>query len=100
MHLWLDDLRPAPDGWVWAKSALEAIRILDAETVECISLDHDLGDTAVPEMTGYNVALHLAQRAFDGKPIPGAVFIHTANPVGRERIEGVIRRYLPQSLRP
>jgi hypothetical protein len=99
MRLWLDDLRPAPEGWTWVKSAAEAIRLLDAETVDEISLDHDLGDTGRPEMTGYDVALHLAQRAVEGKPVPRIVGIHTANPVGRERTDGVIRRYLPGSLR-
>jgi hypothetical protein len=51
-------------------------------------------------MTGYEVALHLAQRAFEGKPVPDLVRVHSANPVGRERIEGVIRRYLPDSWKP
>jgi hypothetical protein len=99
MKLWLDDLRPAPGGWTWVKTAAEAIRLLDEETVEEISLDHDLGDAGSPEMTGYDVALHLAERAFAGKTVPAQVSIHTANPVGRDRIEGVIRRYLPGSLR-
>jgi hypothetical protein len=100
MKLWLDDLRPAPEGWTWAKTALEAIRLIDAGGVDAISLDHDLGDTGIPEMTGYDVALHLAQRAFEGKPVPDLVRVHSANPVGRERIKGVIRRYLPDSWKP
>jgi hypothetical protein len=50
-------------------------------------------------MTGYDVALHLAQLAYHGKRVPDVVRVHSANPVGRGRIEGVIRRYLPQSCR-
>ncbi len=29
-RLWVDDLRPAPDGWTWAKSSSEAIALLEA----------------------------------------------------------------------
>lgn len=32
MKLWVDDVRPAPEGYVWCKSVSEAIsRILDSE---------------------------------------------------------------------
>jgi hypothetical protein len=41
--LWLDDTRPAPEGWVHAKTVPEAIEVLRAGPVECASLDHDLG---------------------------------------------------------
>lgn len=97
MKIWLDDLRPAPEGWTWIKTVAEAIHLLETETVEEISLDHDLGDRGEPEQTGYDVTLHMAARAFEGKSVPGLVRIHSANSVGCERMEGVIRRYLPAS---
>lgn len=50
--LWVDDLRPAPPGWTWAKSSAEAISLLAA------------GE-------------------------------YTANPVGREWLTGMARRYGP-----
>lgn len=43
MFLWLDDIRPAPDGWRWAKSVDEAIGLLCSKNVTDASLDHDLG---------------------------------------------------------
>ena len=48
MKIWLDDLRPAPEGYTWCHSVNEAKRtILSAnEPVELIDCDHDLGDYA------------------------------------------------------
>ena len=43
MKVYLDDLRPVPDGWVLAKTASEAIGLLTTRTVTDLSLDHDLG---------------------------------------------------------
>lgn len=44
MQLWLDDVRPAPDGWTVALSVNAAIEILSSSPVNEASLDHDLGD--------------------------------------------------------
>lgn len=93
--LWVDDLRPAPEGWHHAKSFDEAIKVILGEDVDEISLDHDLGDTQVPERTGYTIVVLLAERVASGLPIPRRIHVHSANPVGRERIIGVIRRYMP-----
>lgn len=48
MKLWLDDVRPAPEGWEWAKDAETAVAKLmiaveREEPIESVSLDHDLG---------------------------------------------------------
>jgi len=43
MRLWLDDLRPPPPGWEWAKTVEEAILIIESGEVVEASLDHDLG---------------------------------------------------------
>jgi hypothetical protein len=29
-NLWIDDIRVAPDGWMWAKTSQEAIAAIDA----------------------------------------------------------------------
>lgn len=51
MKLWHDDVRPAPEGWVWARTNQEAMHYLATGEVAEISLDHDLGyhDVDVPE---------------------------------------------------
>lgn len=43
MKLWLDDVRPAPEGWTWVKTVDEARARLVAGGVDHLSLDHDLG---------------------------------------------------------
>lgn len=42
--LYLDDIRPAPEGWTLAKSAKEALEIARKGNVTRMSLDCDLGD--------------------------------------------------------
>ena len=46
MKIWLDDLRPAPEGYVWCRSVNEAIRFIKSTEgeIELIDCDHDLGD--------------------------------------------------------
>ena len=91
-RMWLDDTRPAPDGWVHVRSANEAIRLLQATTVTEASLDHDLGDYRDDGGDGYKVVDWMAEH--DKWPTCG-VRVHSANPVGRVRIQGVIDRYGP-----
>jgi len=82
--LWIDDLRPAPDGWLWAKCSGDAIAILSSPeyNIRVISFDHDLGgdDTAMP------VAKHIEACAFVGAGDRIAWHIHSANPVGRANL--------------
>lgn len=51
LNIWLDDIRPAPNGFVWVKSVNQAKRVIIAaemsyEEIFEINLDHDLGDYA------------------------------------------------------
>lgn len=85
--LWVDDLRPAPDGWLWAKTSGEAIDVLAAEPIEAVSLDHDLGG----DDTTRRVVLWLCEH----EHWPPTVHVHTANPVGREWLVGMADRYGP-----
>ncbi len=42
MKVYLDDVRPTPDGWVRTYTSQETIDLLNRESVEEVSLDHDL----------------------------------------------------------
>lgn len=86
-NLWIDDLRPAPSGWVWVKSSTEAIGVLTVSAFDAVSLDHDLGgdDTTRP------VVLWFCENDL----WPERVHVHTANPVGREWLTGMAERYGP-----
>ncbi len=87
--LWLDDERnpPGPD-WAWAKTALEAIKLLRCQRFSIISLDHDLGEDAG---TGYQVLLYLESEVFRNPEFEcPEIRLHTANTVGRQRMQQAI----------
>lgn len=88
MKLWVDDLRPPPRNWLWATTSQGAISLLEAFSWQEISFDHDLGgdDTTRP------IVLWLCEHP---KFWPPVIHIHTANPVGREWLVGMIERYGP-----
>ena len=93
MKLWLDDMRPAPEGYVWAKSVNEAITWIDLsdlpfmESIELLDLDHDSGDYFAD---GGDYIRLLDWLEETGRDYP--IRIHSMNPVGRENMRAIIRR--------
>lgn len=94
MNVWLDDIRPAPKGWVWAKSADEMINLIEGcrfgfSTIDEASFDHDLGED-VP--TGYDVLKLIEKAAAQGvwAFVPKKMHVHSANPVGRKNMQAAI----------
>ena len=90
MRLWLDDLRPAPAGWHHVLTASEAIASLEDGRVVAVSLDHDLGDDEGAG-NGYQVACWIEQAAAEGRLGRIDWALHTANPVGRAKMEAALR---------
>lgn len=93
--LWLDDVRPAPDGWMWAKTVAEAQDILKMGCINTCSLDHDLGADPAdginakgdsPEGSG----LDLARWMIENKLVPRWVVVHSWNPAGAKNIVDVL----------
>lgn len=84
MKLWLDDVRPAPEGYTWVKTVGHAIMYIVSDKFTHISFDHDLGK----ELTGYDLAKWIEKNADDIKPMTWDV--HSANPVGRKNIEAAM----------
>jgi hypothetical protein len=81
LRLWLDDIRPAPEGWLHVKTAREAIAELRKGQVTTISLDHDLGDDVVFG-TGYDVAKFIEEAAYHNT-LPRLQWkVHSGNSVG------------------
>lgn len=91
MKIWLDDLRQAPSGWQRTYNARTTIFFLETEDVTEISLDHDLGNPEVVG-TGYDVALFIYKRAFEGKKVPSVCRIHSQNPVGAKQMQSALER--------
>lgn len=92
MKLWLDDIRPAPDGWIWCKNVPEildffALKEKWKKVVE-VSLDHDLGENT---STGYDFLCILENEIGSGIENHVPIFhIHSANPVGRKNMQRAI----------
>jgi hypothetical protein len=97
MKLWHDDVRPPPEGWVWARTNEAAKELLLTGKVEEISLDHDLGyhNVEIPddpdklievlslagraEETGLDLVHWMVQ---DPARVPSKITIHSWNPNG------------------
>lgn len=87
--LWVDDLRDPPDDtWTVARTSHKAIYFLAGIKFDLMSLDHDLGG----DDTTRKVVLWLCENP--GR-WPRGVVVHSANPVGRSWLLGMIDRYQP-----
>lgn len=97
MKIWIDDMRPAPEGYVWCKSVQEAkdtvlmlelyATVNESYKVELIDLDHDAGDYAY-DGGDYIKLLDWLEETERNYPIR----IHSMNPVGVENMRRIIRR--------
>lgn len=114
-RIYLDDVRtPVEENkWIVVRSYeefVDKVNEIGLENIDIISLDHDLGDTAmaewhrnvyhnyelnydnIEEKTGYDVAKWLVNEWMDGKPVVDVV-VHSANAIGSGNIMGYINNY-------
>ena len=123
VKIYLDDVRtPIEDGWVVVRNYdqfVSNIIYFGLDQIELISLDHDLGDTAmqewqrnvyhnyelnydnITEKTGMDCVKWLIERWLDGEPVC-KVMVHSANAIGSANMMGYINNYrhihrLPQN---
>lgn len=89
LHVFLDDERPAPAGWVRAYWPAEVIQLLEAGLVRELSLDHDLGDDL--RGTGYDVVLWIEEAVHTKGFTPPFISVHSANPPARLKMLAGIR---------
>lgn len=95
MKLWLDDVRPAPEGWVWARCVAEArdavlfsgAAFKSSVIWEEASLDHDLGEFME---TGVAFVYWMVDNDLWPRIKPR---VHSMNPYGRCVMEQVIDRW-------
>ena len=105
IKLYVDDIRPCPDGWTLARTVAEAKLHLGLGGVDALSLDHDMGacDTCINTEPlaaqtlqcdhvecGYDLVVWMIEsgRWPATKPI-----VHSMNPVGRQRMLDAIERH-------
>jgi hypothetical protein len=116
IRLYLDDVRtPIDTEWVVVRSFEQFashIQYNGLENYDVISLDHDLGDSAmneylnnvspnytldysnITEKTGMDCAKFLVAESMSNNiPLP-QVYVHSANPIGSANIMGYINNYL------
>ena len=108
MKLWIDDVRPAPEGYMWIKSVngakifiinIEASARVDKEynalyndnfpitEIELIDMDHDAGEYS---SHGGDYIKILDWLEETGRNYP--IHIHSMNPVGVENMRRIIQR--------
>jgi len=90
IKVWLDDMRPAPEGWQHVLWPQEAILLLKKGEASHISLGHDLGDDA--RGTGYDVLLWIEQSTMLSGFRPPAIFIHSANVSAKQKMLAAIAK--------
>jgi len=114
-RIYLDDVRTPieKNEWVIVRSYdefVEKITEIGLENISLISLDHDLGDTAmaewhrnvyhnytldydnITEKTGMDCTKWLVEKWMDGEPVVNVV-IHSANAIGSANMMGYINNY-------
>ena len=123
IKVYLDDVRtPVDKDWVVVRSYdefVDKVNEIGLNKIEVISLDHDLGDTAmaewhrnvyhnytldynnIKEKTGYDCAKWLVDQWMEGKTVVD-VYTHSANAIGSANIMGYVNNYrhvnrLPQN---
>ena len=106
MKLWIDDVRPAPEGYRCINSVNEAKdfivfcekaakdankyhlwKLVDHYMIELIDIDHDAGDYA-DQVGDYIKLLDWLEETGRNYPIR----IHSANPVGVQNMRRIIER--------
>lgn len=106
MKLWIDDVRPAPEGYVWCHSVYRAIKEIELfeqslfddyyidnipfdnlKKIELIDIDHDAGEYF--QYGGDYIRL-LDWLEETGRNYP--IHIHSMNPVGVENMRRIIKR--------
>lgn len=92
MKFWVDDWRPAPEGYVWRQSVnvMKDILVmceLRGIEIELLDLDHDAGPFAYD---GGDYIKILDWMEETGRSYP--IRIHSQNPVGVQNMRAIIQR--------
>ncbi len=102
MKLWIDDVRPAPKGYVWVKTVWQAQWLIShslypsknntiIDKIEVIDIDHDAGDYA-REGGDYIKLLDWLEEWEMETELNYPIHIHSMNPVGIQNMRNIIRK--------
>lgn len=100
MKIWVDDVRPAPEGYIWCMTTNEVKHLIqqivsmhyiqhtkNLPTIELLDPDHDAGELA---KWGGDYIKILDWLEKQGWSFP--IRLHTMNPVGRENMRLIIQK--------
>ena len=92
MKIWVDDVRPAPEGYYWADTVNKVKNCIVYQEehnipIEILDLDHDLGYER--QADGGDVIKLLDWLEETGRSYP--IRIHSMNPVGVENMRRIIQ---------
>ncbi|WP_099365490.1 cyclic-phosphate processing receiver domain-containing protein [Sphingobacterium sp. 1.A.4] len=88
--LYLDDIRPIPNGYFGARSYAEFVKYIEKNGLpDFISFDHDLG----LEKSGYDCAIWLVNYCMDNVLMLPDFEVHSQNPVGKENISSLLYNF-------
>lgn len=91
VKLWIDDVRKAPDGYVWLRSVNDTITYIkqnaNVVSIELIDMDHDAGDFVCDGGDYIRILdwLETSNLCFN-------IRIHSQNPVGVQNMRAIIER--------
>jgi hypothetical protein len=122
VSIYLDDIRtPNDERWIICRDYDEFVNRVNEiglDNIETISLDHDLGETAIREYfknvtnnyildyenihekTGYDCAKWLVEKSIETEVNLPTILTHSANPIGSANIMGYINNYLKNKRLP
>jgi len=95
LNIYLDDIREIPNHleglWIPIRTAEDVIYLLKKGVVKDMSLDHDLGKDYFghERLNGYELLCYMER---DNLWPKGKIYVHSANPVGREKMLAVLKK--------
>lgn len=92
IHVYLDDMRPCPRGFVLARTVRECICLLEECEVDVLSLDHDLG---WDEPNGFEVVKHMVLHEL----YPKEIYLHTSSVIGRMKMFQLLYQRKPEHVK-
>lgn len=88
MHVYMDDFRPCPPGFVLARDIEECLLLLEEGDIEVLSLDYDLG-------WGQPTGLDLVQRMINSGLYAKEIYLHSSSPTGRLHMYQLLSQHVP-----
>ena len=102
MKIWVDDVRPAPEGYVWCQTTNEVKHVIqnvvslyhisntsNLPSIELLDLDHDAGELARWGGNYIKILKWLEKQQY-ARVIP--IRLHTTDPVSRANMMAIIKK--------